>query len=88
MQALRKRIAELERRIAEREAEVRQLEAKMAAPDLYSDSAAATEMVKRHQTLMWEVGDLMNQWEALEEEAADRERAAVMPAGGASGTRR
>ena len=87
-QALRKRIAELERRIAEREEQIRGLEAKMAEPDLYADESAATDMVKRHQTLMWEVGDLMNQWEALEEEAADRERAAVMPAGDASGTRR
>ena len=86
-QALRKRVAELERRIAEREVEIRRLEAKMAAPDLYADQSAATEMVRRHQTLMWEVGDLMNQWEALEEEAADRERAAVTPAGDASGTR-
>lgn len=87
-QALRRRIAELERRIAEREEEIRGLETKMAAPDLYADETAATGMVKRHQALMWEVGDLMNQWEALEEEAADRDRAAVMPAGGASGTRR
>ncbi len=87
-QALRKRIAELERRIAEREEQIRGLEAKMAEPDLYADESAATDMVKRHQALMWEVGDLMNQWEALEEEAADRERAAVMPAGDASGTRR
>ena len=87
-QALRKRIAELERRIAEREEQIRDLEAKMAEPDLYADESAATDMVKRHQALMWEVGDLMNQWEALEEEAADRERAAVTPAGDASGTRR
>ena len=87
-QALRKRIAELERRIAEREEQIRGLEARMAEPDLYADESAATDMVKRHQALMWEVGDLMNQWEALEEEAADRERAAVMPAGDASGTRR
>ena len=87
-QALQKRIVELERRIAEREAEIRTVEAKMAAPDLYIDQTAANELVKRHQTLMWAVGDLMNQWEALEQEAADRGQATATPAGDSSGTRR
>ena len=87
-QALRKRIAEFERRIAEREAELRTVEAEMAAPNLYADQAAANELVRRQQALMWDVGDLMNQWEALEREAAERERAAVTPAGGSSDTPR
>ena len=87
-QALQRRIMDLERRIAECEAEIRTLETKMAAPDLYSDQTAANELVKRHQTLMWQVGDLMNQWEALEQEAAGRRQAAATPAGGSSGTRR
>ena len=69
---LRRRIADLERRIAEREEAVRKLEADMAAPGFFTDQASADEAVKRHQELMWEVGDLMNQWEALEQEAAER----------------
>ena len=69
---LRKRIADLERRIAEREEAVRKLEADMAAPGFFTDQAAANEAVKRHQKLMWEVGDLMNRWETLEREAAER----------------
>ena len=68
--ALRTRIADLERRIAEREETVRTLEASMAAPGFYEDAARAQQAVERHQMLMWEVGDLMNQWEALEREAA------------------
>ena len=72
LDGLRKRIADLERRIAEREEAVRKLEADMAAPGFFTDQASANEAVKRHQALMWEVGDLMNQWEALEQEAAER----------------
>ena len=72
LDALRKRIADLERRIGAREEAVRKLEADMAAPGFYTDQASAEEAVRRHQTLMWEVGDLMNQWEALEREAAER----------------
>ena len=72
LDGLRRRIADLEQRIAEREEAVRGLEADMAAPGFFADQAAADEAVKRHQALMWEVGDLMNQWEALEEEAAER----------------
>jgi uncharacterized protein YlxW (UPF0749 family) len=63
---LRKRIAELEARIADREAEVKTIEAAMAAPGFYEDRAAAQPIIDRHQALMWEVGDLMQQWEALQ----------------------
>ena len=72
LDGLRKRIADLERRIAEREEAIRKLEADMAAPGFFTDQASAEDAVKRHQELMWEVGDLMNQWEALEQEAAER----------------
>ena len=72
LDGLRKRIADLERRIAEREEAVRKLEAEMAAPGFFTDQASADEAVTRHQKLMWEVGDLMNQWEALEQEAAEK----------------
>jgi ATP-binding cassette subfamily F protein 3 len=69
-EALQKRIADLESRIAEREAKVKELEAAMAVTGFYDDRAAATEVIDRHQALMWEVGDLMAQWEALQEHAA------------------
>jgi ATP-binding cassette subfamily F protein 3 len=65
-----KRIAELEARIAEREQEVKTLEARMAEPAFYDDRATAEQTITRHQQLMWEVGDLMNQWEALQAEPA------------------
>ena len=61
-----RRIADLEGRISAREAEIRELEAKMAAPGFYDAREQADSLVTRHQTLMWEVGDLMNQWEALQ----------------------
>ncbi len=41
----------------------------MAAAGFYDDREAAEAVVDPHQALMWEVGDLMNQWEALQ--AAD-----------------
>ena len=44
----------------------------MAEPGFYDDAERAQEAVARHQALMWEVGDLMNQWEALEHEAAEQ----------------
>jgi ATP-binding cassette subfamily F protein 3 len=71
--SLRKRIADLEVRIAEREGEVKELEAAMAAPGFYEDRDASKRVIDRHQSLMWEVGDLMAQWEALQEHAATSE---------------
>ena len=38
----------------------------MAAPGFYDDRAAAQPVIDRHQTLMWEVGDLMHKWEELQ----------------------
>jgi ATP-binding cassette subfamily F protein 3 len=69
--SLQRRIADLEGRIAEREAQVKQLEAAMAAPGFYDDRAGSQQVVDRHQALMWEVGDLMAQWEALQEHTAE-----------------
>jgi ATP-binding cassette subfamily F protein 3 len=71
-EALQKRIAELENRIADREAQVKELEASMAAPGFYDNPETAKATIDRHQALMWEVGDLMGQWEALQEHAAER----------------
>ncbi len=61
------RIGELEQRIAAHETEIKALEARMASPAFYDDRATAEAAVARHQQLMWEVGDLMNSWEALQD---------------------
>jgi ATP-binding cassette subfamily F protein 3 len=66
--ARRKRIDELEERIAERERAIKDLEAVMAAPGFYENHETARPVIDRHQALMWEVGDLMGQWEALSDE--------------------
>jgi ATP-binding cassette subfamily F protein 3 len=59
------RIADLESRIASCEATIKQLEAEMSSPGFYDNRAAAQPVIDRHQALMWQVGDLMHQWEAL-----------------------
>ena len=64
--AKKKRIEELEARIAEREREIKEIEAKMSAPGFYDDRELSKPVIDRHQALMWEVGDLMGQWEALQ----------------------
>jgi ATP-binding cassette subfamily F protein 3 len=64
-----KRIALLESRIAETEQAIRDLERAMAEPGFYDDRAAAQPTIDRHQALMWEVGSLMGQWEALQTES-------------------
>jgi ATP-binding cassette subfamily F protein 3 len=64
----KRRIADLEGRITERERAIKDLEARMADPDFYRDRLSAESTVARHHQLMWEVGDLMNQWEALQTE--------------------
>jgi ATP-binding cassette subfamily F protein 3 len=61
----RKRIEELEARIADRENAIKEIEASMSAPGFYDNREAAQPLIDKHQSLMWEVGDLMNQWEAL-----------------------
>ena len=61
-----RRISELEARIAEREQKIRDLETAMSAAGFYDDRGKADAVVSQHRDLMWEVGDLMNQWEALQ----------------------
>jgi ATP-binding cassette, subfamily F, member 3 len=73
-EALQRRISDLEARIAERETQVKQLEAAMVEPGFYNDHEAAKAVVDRHQTLMWEVGDLIGQWEALQEHVAEQDK--------------
>jgi ATP-binding cassette subfamily F protein 3 len=70
-----RRIGELEARIAEHERAIKDLEARMAEPGFYDERTTAQQVVARHQNLMWEVGNLMNQWEALQIlDGNDRER--------------
>ena len=64
--SLRRRVDELEARIADREKAIKEIEATMSAPGFYDDRDAARPVIDKHQSLMWEVGDLMNQWEALQ----------------------
>ena len=64
--ALRRRIDELEARIADRERAIKTIESSMSAPGFYDDHTTAQPIVDKHQALMWEVGDLMGQWEALQ----------------------
>ncbi len=66
-----RRIKDLEARIADREQQIKDLEGQMAAPGFYEDRTAASDVVARHQALMWEVGDLMHQWETLQTTDAD-----------------
>jgi ATP-binding cassette subfamily F protein 3 len=63
-----RRISDIESRIADREREIKELETALADPAVYDDRPRAESLAKRHQTLMWEVGDLMNQWESLQSE--------------------
>ena len=74
--ALRTRIANLETRIAEREAAIKEVEVAMSDPGFYSNHEASKPVLDRHQALMWEVGDLMSQWEMLQDEVTTLERQA------------
>jgi ATP-binding cassette subfamily F protein 3 len=65
--AREKRIGDLEQRIADRERKIREIEETMMEPGFYDDRQAAQPVVNRHESLMWEVGDLMSQWEALQQ---------------------
>ena len=71
LRSLRDRISDLEQRIGKREESVRVLETDMSTPDFYSDETTAKACIDKHQSLMWEVGNLINQWEALQKEAEE-----------------
>jgi ATP-binding cassette subfamily F protein 3 len=66
LDARRKRIEDLESRIADREQAIKNIEATMSAPGFYDDHGSAKPIIDKHQALMWEVGDLMHQWEELQ----------------------
>jgi ATP-binding cassette subfamily F protein 3 len=66
LQARQARIGSLEARIAETEAAIREIEQQMSAAGFYEDRAASQPIIDRHQALMWQVGELMHQWEELQ----------------------
>jgi ATP-binding cassette, subfamily F, member 3 len=68
-QERRLQIDRLEAQIAETERAIREIEQTMAAPGFYDDRTAAQPVIDRHQALMWQVGDLMHQWEELQNTA-------------------
>jgi len=74
LRRMRKRLAELEGRVTEKEQAVKDLEARMAASGFYDDRDRATAAADEHQRLMWETGDLLAQWEALQAEVEEQER--------------
>jgi len=67
-EARQRRIADLEARIGRAEAAIKELEGQMSAPGFYENHELSRPVIARHQALMWEVGDLMNQWEAVQSE--------------------
>jgi ATP-binding cassette, subfamily F, member 3 len=68
------RLVEIEKRVTESEQAVKALEARMAAPGFYDDRSQAASAAEEHQKLMWQTGDLMAQWEALQAEVDEKTR--------------
>jgi hypothetical protein len=69
LEALQARIATVEARIADRERQMKELEGQMTAPGFYENHETSKPVLDRHQALMWEIGDLMHQWEELAAQA-------------------
>jgi hypothetical protein len=78
---IKTRLSELETRVAEAEQAVKALEAQMAEPGFYDDRARAAQAAEEHQKRMWQAGELMAQWEALQGEYDEKSQqlAAVTP---------
>jgi len=78
---MRTRLAELETRVTAAEQAVKALEAQMAEPGFYDDRARSAQAAEDHQKRMWEAGELMAQWEALQGELDQKAQqlAAVTP---------
>ncbi len=64
----KQRLDEIEKRIAEKEAAVGAIEREMSAPGFFDDRARAEKAAKDRESLMWEVNDLMGQWELMQQE--------------------
>ena len=71
--ARRRALDELELRIGDCERAIKEIELTMGRPGFYEDRAAAQPVIDRHQALMWQVGELMHEWEELQS-AADAVR--------------
>jgi ATP-binding cassette subfamily F protein 3 len=82
LKRMKTRLSELEARVADAEQAVKALEARMAEPGFYDDRARASQAADEHQKRMWETGELMAQWEALQAELDEKSQklAAVTPA--------
>ena len=68
LKALKDRVSEIEVRIADREKAIKDVEQTMSAPDFYQDHEKSKPILAKHQELMWEVGELLGQWEMLQAE--------------------
>ena len=66
----KQRLDEIEKRIAEKEAAVGVIEKAMTEPGFFDDRARAERAAKDREALMWEVNDLMSQWELMQQETA------------------
>ena len=73
LKAMRDRIADLEARIADREKAVKDLEQQIAAPEFYAAPDTTRSVLERHQQAMWEVGELLGQWEMMQSELSSME---------------
>jgi len=66
----KQRLDEIEKRIAEKEAAVGEIEKGMTEPGFFDDRGRAEKAAKDREALMWEVNDLMSQWEIMQQEPA------------------
>ncbi len=69
VEALGTDIAKIEAAIADKERELKTLEDAMIGTGFYENHDTSKPVLDRHQALMWEIGDLMHQWEELSAKA-------------------
>ena len=66
----KQRLEEIEKKIADKEAQVGAIEKEMATEGFFDDRARSEKAAKDRESLMWEVNDLMAQWELMQQETA------------------
>jgi len=90
LKRIKGRLAELEKRVSESEEAVKKIEAEMASPGFYDDREQSARAAEEHQKLMWEAGDLMSQWEALQAEVDEKSEqlSSLLPTPARAGSRR
>jgi ATP-binding cassette subfamily F protein 3 len=66
VEAQHRRVTAIEQKISDRETTLKKLEVTMSQPDFYKEPKSANALVAEHQALMWEIGDLMHEWETLQ----------------------